>query len=158
MSAAITQLVTVHGMGKTPGQRLLFGGCSAGAVGAMNNLDAVAAMVPKGMQVQGLLDAASLIDIWPTGWPFSNDLIPLQTLISELVTAIGPTFAPTCAAKYTGAAQWKCLLGCVAVALHMRLFRCARLSVACMFALLAHAQAVPAADAGDAVLRQHPAA
>ncbi len=38
MTATITQLVTSFGMGKTAGQRLLFGGCSAGAVGAMNNV------------------------------------------------------------------------------------------------------------------------
>jgi hypothetical protein len=107
----ITSLVADYGMGATPGQRLLFGGCSAGAIGAMNNLDAVAAMAPKGLQVQGLLDAASLIDIRPTAWPFSNDLIPLQTLISELVAVVKPTFEPVCATKYTGVSAWKCLLG-----------------------------------------------
>ena len=68
-------------------------------------------MVPHGLQVQGLLDAASLIDIKPTGWPFSPDLIPLQTQIATLVSVITPTFAPTCVAKYSGLAAWKCLLG-----------------------------------------------
>jgi hypothetical protein len=111
-------------------------------------------MVPGTMQVQGMLDASSLVDVRPTGWPFSNDLIPLQALIAELVTAISPTFAPTCAAKYHGAAAWKCLLGCVAVlplrapALLLRLRR-ARAARA--------AQAVPHAAAGDALLRQRPA-
>ena len=109
--AIITSLVADYGMGSTPGERLLFGGCSAGAIGAMNNLDAVAAMAPAGMQVQGLLDAASLIDIRPSAWPFSNELLPLQTQIAALVTAIQPTFEPNCAARYTGAAAWKCLLG-----------------------------------------------
>jgi hypothetical protein len=98
-------------MGSTPGQRLLFGGCSAGAIGAMNNIDDVAAMVPRGLQVQGLLDASSLVDIRPTGWQFSNDLIPLQTLISEMVGFVKPTFDPACAAKYSGVSAWKCLLG-----------------------------------------------
>jgi hypothetical protein len=111
VSATITSLVTSFGMGKAAGERLLFGGCSAGAIGAMNNLDAVAAMVPHSMQVQGLLDAASLVDVHPAAYPFANDLIPLQTIISELVTAIEPLFAPSCAAKYNGAAAWKCLLG-----------------------------------------------
>ena len=109
--AIITSLVNDYGMGSTPGQRLLFGGCSAGAIGAMNNLDAVAAMAPPGLQVQGLLDAASLIDIRPSAWPFSNELLPLQTQIAALVNAINPTFEPNCAARYTGAAAWKCLLG-----------------------------------------------
>ena len=109
--AVITSLVNTHGMGATPGQRLCFGGCSAGAIGAMNNVDAVAAMAPPGLEVQGLLDAASLVDIRPAAWPFSNDLVPLQTLISELVAAIKPTFEPSCAAKYSGVSAWKCLLG-----------------------------------------------
>ena len=98
MRAVITQLVTDLGMGSTPGQRLLFGGCSAGAIGAMNSLDAIAAMTARcpllgaktagctvaGLQVQGFLDGASLIDIRSSGWPWSNDLIPLQTLIAEV--------------------------------------------------------------------------
>jgi hypothetical protein len=111
VAATITSLVTTYGMGKTAGERLLFGGCSAGAIGAMNNLDAVAAQVPASMQVQGLLDAASLVDVRPAGWAFSNDVIPLQTLMAELVAAITPVFAPTCAARHNGAGAWKCLLG-----------------------------------------------
>ena len=37
VSAVITDLLENKGMGSTAGQRLLFGGCSAGAIGAMNN-------------------------------------------------------------------------------------------------------------------------
>lgn len=32
--ATINSLINDQGMGSTPGQRLLFGGCSAGAIGA----------------------------------------------------------------------------------------------------------------------------
>jgi len=91
---AITQLVKSHGMGATAGQRLLFGGCvrapaaspalasrpwpqSAGAIGAMNSLDAVSgltlacegagaglpACTASGLTVQGFLDGAALVDI-----------------------------------------------------------------------------------------------
>ena len=35
--ATITSLITNHRLGATDGQRMLFGGCSAGAIGAMNN-------------------------------------------------------------------------------------------------------------------------
>jgi len=111
VSAVITSLVNTFGMGSTPGSNLLFGGCSAGAIGAMNNLDAVAAQVPPSLRVAGFFDAASLVDVRPTGWPWSNDLVPLQTLISDMVGVVQPTFEPVCAARYTGAAAWKCLLG-----------------------------------------------
>ena len=109
VSAVMTALVQNHGMG--PGHRLLFGGCSAGAIGAMSNLDAVSAqLAPVGVEVKGLLDAAALVDISPASWPWSPDLIPLQTLVEELVTVIQPTFPPACAARgYTGGAAWKCL-------------------------------------------------
>lgn len=110
VSAVMTALVQNHGMSGS-GQRLLFGGCSAGAIGAMNNLDSVAQQLSgTGVEVRGLLDAAALVDIYPTGWDWSPDLIPLQTLIEELVTAIQPTFPSSCAERgYTGPSLWKCL-------------------------------------------------
>jgi hypothetical protein len=53
ITAALTQLVQQHGMGMYPAgapgkPRLLFGGCSAGARGAMVNLDGI------GTTLQGL--------------------------------------------------------------------------------------------------------
>lgn len=64
----------------TSGQRLVFGGCSAGGIGAMNALDSVAAMVPPGLEVQGLLDAAALLNVNPqdNGWQWGPLLEPLQ--------------------------------------------------------------------------------
>jgi|APGre2960657444_1045066.scaffolds.fasta_scaffold01090_5 hypothetical protein len=109
VNAVIASLVADKGMGATPGQRLLFGGCSAGAIGAMSNLDSVAAKVPAGLQVQGFLDAAALVDIYPTGWDWSPDLIPLQTLVAELVSVISPLFPAACTAQYNGDNAWKCL-------------------------------------------------
>jgi hypothetical protein len=111
VAATIEALVVQQGFGAAQNTRLLFGGCSAGAIGAMNNIDAVSRLVPSGVQVQGFLDAAALVDILPTGWGWSPDLIPLQTLMSELVAGITPTFEPNCAARYSGAEAWKCLFG-----------------------------------------------
>ena len=94
----------------TAGDRLLFGGCSAGAIGAMINLDTVAAVAGEsGVSVKGFLDAAALVDIYPTGWPWSPDLTPLQTLIAELVTLLQPPLASACVTKgYIGDHAWKC--------------------------------------------------
>lgn len=50
--ATIRDLVATHGMGSTAGGRLLFGGCSAGGIGAMNALDTVASMVPAGLKAR----------------------------------------------------------------------------------------------------------
>lgn len=98
-------------MGSSPGHVLLFGGCSAGAIGAMNNLDAVAMQAAGyGVTTYGFLDAAALVDIDPAGWPWSRDLIPLQTLMSWLVGLLQPSFPPACtAAGYVGILAWKCL-------------------------------------------------
>jgi len=111
VAAVITSLVADQGMGSVPGSQLLFGGCSAGAIGAMNNLDAVAAQVPPTVRVRGLLDASALVDIAPTGWGWSPDLVPLQTLVAELVAAVAPTFDDTCLARYSGSNAWMCLWG-----------------------------------------------
>ena len=54
ISAVIQDLVTSKGMGSVAGSRLLFAGCSAGAIGAMNNLERVAAMVPGNVQARQL--------------------------------------------------------------------------------------------------------
>jgi len=110
VAAVIDSLVAEQGMGTQPGSRLLFGGCSAGAIGAMNNLDSVAQQVPT-VQVQGFLDAAALVDIFPAAWPWSPDLLPLQLLIATMVQTVTPTFDPVCSAMYPGTELWKCLFG-----------------------------------------------
>ena len=38
VAAVMNGLMAKQGLGSKPGTRLLFGGCSAGAIGAMNNL------------------------------------------------------------------------------------------------------------------------
>ena len=109
VSGVISALVANHGLGA--GHRLLFGGCSAGAIGAMHNLDAVSTQLAStGVEVKGLLDAAALVDIYPSGWAWSPDLLPLQTLVAELVALLKPTFPAVCAERgYTGENEWRCL-------------------------------------------------
>ena len=110
MPAVIDSLAKNYGFGATPGQRLLFGGCSAGAIGAMNTIDAVTVQAAAlGVSTVGFLDGAALVDIDPAGWPWSASLIPLQTLVSWLVGMIEPAFPTACALMYPGVESWKCL-------------------------------------------------
>ncbi len=108
IAAVITDLLNKQGL--AAGDELLFGGCSAGAIGAMNNMDAVAAQLPPGITMKGFLDAAALLDIQPTGWSWSNELIPLQTLIQEVTSFIAPVFPSYCQTEFPGE-EWKCLIG-----------------------------------------------
>ena len=57
IEATLATLSTHFAFGAMPKTRLLFGGCSAGARGAMFNLDYVQDMVPQGVQVHGFLDS-----------------------------------------------------------------------------------------------------
>ena len=138
--AAITDLVATQGMGSTPGARLLFGGCSAGAIGecgpaapvraracepgaepgvraregAMNNMDYVAELVASlapSVQVQGFLDAAALVDVYPAGngWSWGADDEPLQTMIAAMYAMVDPVVPPACASLYSGVDAWKCI-------------------------------------------------
>lgn len=64
-------------------------------------------------QVQGLLDAAALLDINPAGngWAWSNELIPLQTNTASLIAFDNPQFPSSCTAQYSGSEAWKCIWG-----------------------------------------------
>lgn len=78
----------------------------------MNALDTVASMVPSTMKVQGLLDAAALLDIDPNdaGWSWSSELTPLQSIIGELVSIDDPQLPISCEIRFPGE-SWKCLIG-----------------------------------------------
>ncbi len=110
VAATITDLLNKQGMGSTPGARLLFSGCSAGAIGAMNNLESVAAQLPPTVTLHGMLDAAALLDIAPTGWAWSPLLEPLQSLIAKVVAFTNPVFPAACTDAFPGE-TWKCLIG-----------------------------------------------
>ena len=60
LHAVFTALQAEYGLGAAPGEpqhRMLLGGCSAGARGAMYLLDSVAAGAPTGLTVVGMLDS-----------------------------------------------------------------------------------------------------
>ena len=97
VQSVIQDLVATQGLGSEAGARLLFSGCSAGAIGAMNNLERVIALVPPTVQVQGFLDGAALLDIYPAGWSWSDMLVPLQELMANLTLFANPVFPPYCA-------------------------------------------------------------
>ena len=112
-TAVVQSLMQTQGLGNTPGARLLFGGCSAGAIGAMNNLERIAQLVEsKGVQTWGFLDGAGLLDIKPRGWTWSPLLESLQTLMANMTSFTQPVFQPYCSTLFPDN-EWKCLIGCV---------------------------------------------
>jgi hypothetical protein len=89
--------------------RLLLAGCSAGARGAMFNLDAVRAAAPPTVQVQGLLDSPEWIDVQP--------LDPsVVSLGDQCASALGLFNAsgvlnPQCVAAQPANSSYLCLMG-----------------------------------------------
>lgn len=106
--AVLASLVADQGLGNTSGASLLWGGCEGGAIGALASLEEIAAALP-GVSVSGFFDSGLLVDIRPTGWAWSDSLIPLQTLVGALVFGLQPALATSCyALSYIGQAAWKC--------------------------------------------------
>jgi hypothetical protein len=110
VAAVMTGLMKTQGLGSKPGQRLLFGGCSAGAIGAMNNIEAVAAMMPATVQTWGFLDGAGLLDIQPRGWNWRPELETLQSLMASMLGFTQPIFPAYCSQLFPGE-LYKCLIG-----------------------------------------------
>lgn len=106
VAAALQDLLQFRGL--KPGARLLFGGCSAGARGAMVHLDNVAAAL-DGIEVRGLLDSGIWIDAQPT----SESVEPLAEETQQVFAFADPgaLIPAACAAMYPGAEAWKCLFG-----------------------------------------------
>ena len=109
IAAALAQMASDHGFGSSPGHRLLFGGCSAGARGAMFNLDYVQSMVPAGVEVQGLLDSPMWVDMPP----LHAGIMPLQNETQGVFALVNATgrLGDACVKAYPGAEGWKCLYG-----------------------------------------------
>jgi hypothetical protein len=118
ISATMQVLVQNHGLGATPGTRLLFAGCSAGSRGAMFTLDYIPQMllglgVQEGyVELQGLFDSPLWVDVEPvTG--VDGPIVPLQVQTQSILALVNATgrLGDTCAAAFPGADQWKCLYG-----------------------------------------------
>jgi len=106
IEATIADLQARHGM--AAGAEVIFGGCSAGARGALVNLDYISSMVPTGSTVRGLLDSGLWVDVEP----IDSSQVSLQEQTQMVASFISPgARIPTeCAMEYVGE-EWKCLFG-----------------------------------------------
>ena len=107
IEATLADVALNRGLGATA--QVLFGGCSAGARGAMFNLDYVAQYLPAGATVKGLLDSALWLDVSP---PDTAE-VTLQTQTQGVFALVNPgaRIPAACSAAYPGSEGWKCLYG-----------------------------------------------
>ena len=121
VSAIFADLAAAHGLGSAAGTRVIYGGCSAGARGALFNLDRVAleimpAIVQKNggslARVGGLLDSAFWMDLAP----FDAAKTSFAQQSKEVVALANATSsdASACAKAYPGE-LWRCIFGQYAV-------------------------------------------
>jgi hypothetical protein len=118
VSATLQFLITNHGLGSTPGQRLLFAGCSAGSRGAMFTADYLPAMLTtmgvnvSNLEIQGLFDSPLWVDVEPISGP-SGIIVPLEVQTQAILGLVGASnrLGDACAAAYPGTEAWKCLYG-----------------------------------------------
>jgi hypothetical protein len=106
VEATLATLTSNYTLGE--GTRLLFGGCSAGARGALFTLDYVAAMLPRGVELRGFLDSPLWVDVEPA----SPSIIPLQNETQAVASFMNVTarLGGTCLEAYPlPDEQWKCL-------------------------------------------------
>ena len=93
----------------TANDRVLFGGCSAGARGALFTLDYVQAMLPPGSpQVLGFLDSPLWVDMVPIDPKITTPLEAQTQLIFGVVNATA-RLGTECARVYPGDEGWRCL-------------------------------------------------
>lgn len=62
--------------------------------------------------MQGLLDAAALVDISPAdnGFSWASQLQPLQSLVADVMAVVNPQLPASCLALFPGE-SWKCMWG-----------------------------------------------
>ena len=114
VKAVFDDLMATQGLGNVSGTRVLYGGCSAGARGAMFNADAVGAQLTGALGANlvrygTLLDSGFYQDIEPY-----DAALPSLMYITQQATALqgsAPFALPACAEKYPGDDLWKCFYG-----------------------------------------------
>ena len=106
LNAVLADLQTNKGLGS--GAKLLLAGCSAGARGAMVNLDRVAAAMPN-VEVRGLLDSGLWIDAAPSDPSTTKSLLEETQLVYGFANP-GAVISEACAAAYAGE-EYKCMFG-----------------------------------------------
>ena len=115
VGAVLKAMVQQLRMGASGADRLLFGGCSAGARGAMFSLDYVGGMLseagaaPGAISVRGLLDSPLWIDVAP----LAKSPLSLQCQTQAALGFLNATnrLGSRCAAAYQGPEAWRCLFG-----------------------------------------------
>jgi O-palmitoleoyl-L-serine hydrolase len=120
VDATFSSLVSLHGLGAAAGTQLLFTGCSAGARGALFNMDHVLnyvrGLIPAPSNVArygGLLDSAFWVDLAP----LDPSATPFPAQARAVYTAFNVSagiLSAACTAAYPSA-PWKCLVGEYAV-------------------------------------------
>ena len=110
----IADLITAQGLGSLPDTQVMYGGCSAGARGALFNGDAVheqlkAALGSNLVRYGVLFDSGFYIDIPP----YDSSLLSLAkgTQLAVELAGMAAIAPPACAAAYPGAEVWKCFFG-----------------------------------------------
>jgi len=111
---AVWEEAVKRGLGAREGTEVLYGGCSAGARGAMFNLDFVErwlnVRVPgKVTRFGGLLDSSFWIDMDP----FVKTIPPLRKVAQAafLLFNAETTVDPMCLYAFAPSEQWKCIFG-----------------------------------------------
>jgi len=102
-----------RGLGARDGTQVLYGGCSAGARGAMFNLDYVGRMLSSSIpgkvsRFGGLLDSCFWMDVEP--FVTKPSLAQNAQKAFQLFQAAG-TLEPTCLNAFPSSENWKCLFG-----------------------------------------------
>jgi len=114
--AVVTSLVKKEGLGSTQSSRVLFGGCTPGAVA---NLDSFAEqMLAEGVKpvdgtVQGIFDSAMLLDVAPIAPGPGRQAPPAMAAMAQAAYALmngSALVKPACAAAYANE-TWRCVFG-----------------------------------------------
>ena len=113
--SVFSDLISSRGLGRVPGTNVLYGGCSAGARGAMFNADAVGAQLRAALggnvtRYGALLDSA----FWQDIEPYNSSLPSLMNVTAQAVELYGNAALalPECKMQYPAEDQtWRCYYG-----------------------------------------------
>ena len=117
--AVFEDLVAEQGLGATAGAQVLYGGCSAGARGALFNADAVRAQLDAALgsrlaRFGALLDSMFYVDIEPYDTTLPS-LMSITAQATEMTGALDGVM-PGCLEAYPAPADhWKCFYGMYAL-------------------------------------------
>lgn len=108
VEAVFEDLRKYTGLGATPDDRVVYGGCSAGARGAMVSLDHVAASFVGKAKTVGLLDSGFWVPVQPPDPRLWKSFEFQQRSALEMANAT-PFLSQPCERVFPGQERWKCL-------------------------------------------------